>query len=270
MKSRSIFTMLLILNLFGCTNTFLSKEFSGRNETFIFVHGAHLTSKSWLATSRIFKAQGFETVLVDLPGRTSLENPNEVTLNASSRALCESIQSVDSPIVLIAHSQGGAVANNAMSICPEKNIKGIVYVSAVVPLDGEKPYELLSKNDEDNYFKGVSYDDNTGWMVINDKDVFIDMFTSSGSLEVKREIMEQSVNEPAIIGEGVVHYDNEYYSRLDKFYIFAKFDKIISIESQKRIAGRIHLKNSTVLKSGHLPMLTSPEKLARAIEELFE
>ena len=192
-----------------------------------------------------------------------------ITLNLLAQALCDAIKNIDSPIVLISHSQGGAISNNAFSLCPKRNINSIIYIAAVAPIDGDTPYSLLSKADESNYLKGIYYDDDSGWMTINDKDLFVSVFTNSVSIAIKYTIMRQAVNEPAIIGEGVVHYNTDYFSTLNKFYIHTKFDKIISIESQEKIASNLDLDKSITIDTGHLPMLSSPALLASEIENIL-
>ncbi|MBL4584987.1 MAG: hypothetical protein JKX83_10270 [Pseudomonadales bacterium] len=93
--------------------------------------------------------------------------------------MCESIKDIQADIVFIAHSQGAAVANNSLSIWPETPIKSIVYLAAIAPLDNQTPYSLLSKADEDNYLKGIQYEDSTGRMSITDRAAFATVFSNS-------------------------------------------------------------------------------------------
>ena len=268
MKGKT-FVAILLIAITGCSTINQNKSLSTREEMLVFVHGAHLTSDSWFSTAKILGIVGFDSISVNLPGRNPSDNPNKITLNRSSQALCDAIKNIDSPIVLIAHSQGGAISNNAFSLCPKSNIKSIIYIAAVAPINGDTPYSLLGKADESNYLKGINYDDDSGWMTIKDKDAFVSVFTNSESTAIKDTIVRQAVNEPAIIGEGVVHYNSEYFSKLNKFYIHTKFDKIISIESQEKIASKIDLNRSVTLDTGHLPMLSSPALLAREIEQIL-
>lgn len=264
----TVVTLCIIMS--GCSNFYQNLGGYTEKETLVFVHGAHLSGKSWMSTAKILGGDGINTVLVDLPGRVPSDNPNEITLDISSGALCDALKPIDSSIVLIAHSQGGAVSNNALSICPNKNIKSIIYIAAVAPVDGDTPYSLLSKADELNYLEGIQYDDKSGWMAIRDNDLFVKNFTNSQSSKIKRKVMEQAVNEPAVIGEGVVSYDTEYFATLNKFYIYTQFDKIISLSSQKEIAGRIDIKDSGVINSGHVPMISAPELLASEIKRFLK
>jgi len=261
MKKIVLVFLLTLFTLSGCAYNNAKSPVN----TLVFVHGAHLTSHAWSSVIALLEKDGYNTIAVNLPGREQSVNPNEITLDASSQALCDAINDVNGPITFIAHSQGGAVVNNALSICPIKNIKNIIYVAAVAPTNGDKPFSLLNSSDEENYFKGVNFDEKSGWMLISDKDSFVSVFTNSTSNEVASLILSQAVNEPAIIGEGVVSYEEEYFSKINKFYIYTTQDKIISFSSQKAIAGQIELKNDVVIDTGHLPMISSPLKLASQI-----
>ncbi len=266
MKKIVLVVLTALFMVLGCASNKGSDNAQSPVSTLVFVHGAHLTSNAWSSVAAILERDGYNTIAVNLPGREPSANPNDITLDASSQALCDVIQNVNSPITFIPHSQGGAVVNNALSICPIENIKNIIYVAAVAPTNGDKPFSLLNPSDEDNYFKGVNFDEKSGWMMINNKDSFVSVFTSSTSNEVLSLISSQAVNEPAIIGEGVVSYEDDYFSKINKFYIYTKQDKIISLNSQKAIAGKVDLKNHAIIDTGHLPMISSPLKLASQIK----
>jgi len=250
----------------GCASNKDSNNAKSPVNTLVFVHGAHLTSNAWSFVATLLEKDGYNTIAVNLPGREQSINPNSITLDVSSQALCDAIKNINAPITFIAHSQGGAVVNNALSICPIKNINNIIYVAAVAPTNGDKPFFLLNSSDEENYFKGVSFDEKSGWMVISDKGSFVSVFTNSTSNKITSLISSQAVNEPAIIGDGVVSYETEYFSKINKFYIYTKQDKIISLNSQKAITGKIDLKDSAIIDTGHLPMISSPLKLASQIK----
>jgi len=250
----------------GCAFNKDSDDFKPPVTTLVFVHGAHLTSNAWSSVTALLEKDGYNTIAVNLPGREQSVNPNYITLNDSFQALCNAIKNVSSPITFVPHSQGGAIVNNALSICPMGNIINIIYVAAVAPINGDKPFSLLNSSDEENYFKGVSFDEKSGWMVVNNKDLFVSVFTNSTSSEVAKLISSQAVNEPAIIGDGVVSYEEEYFSTINKFYIYTRQDKIISLISQESIAKKIDLKNHATMDTGHLPMISSPLELAAKIK----
>jgi len=71
-----------------------------------------------------------------------------------------------------------------------------------------------------------------------------------------------SVAESAPVGGSKVTLNEKRFQEIDKYYVFAKNDRIISLASQQSIAQSINLKSSFQLNSGHLPMLTHSQALA--------
>jgi hypothetical protein len=60
------------------------------------------------------------------------------------------------------------------------------------------------------------------------------------------------------------------YQDIEKYYVFAKNDQIISHATQQKIAKSIDLKGTYTLNSGHLPMLTQSKKLADILLKIAE
>ena len=234
---------------------------STKNSIIVFVHGAHLTAASWDKVGKSLDEKGYRSISVNLPGRQDYLNPKDVTLNSSAKYLCSAVSHINQSITFIAHSQGGAIVNHAQSICPEVKVNRIIYLASVSPLQGEKPFDRLSKEDETNYFKGVIYNENNGLMVINDKTAFAKVFSSSNNASTIKHVLKLSVNEPASIAEGVVEQDSELYSHIKKFYIFTEHDKIISKASQLKIEDSLNTIKTSSIDSGHIPMITHPNKL---------
>jgi pimeloyl-ACP methyl ester carboxylesterase len=229
----------------------------------VFIHGAHLKAASWSLVQENLTKANIPSHTINLPGRTHSSNPEDITITYVAQAMCDELQKLSQPLSLVVHSQGGAIAHKTLTLCNNIQVNDIVYVSAVAPINGAKPFSLLSKKDEENYFAGVKYEN--GWMKIANKSAFLSTFTDTQSVKLKEIIMSNSVDEPAITGEGKVQLNKETLKNINKSYIYAKNDKIISFESQQRIAESIGIKNTYTIDSGHLPMITQPVELSKAI-----
>ncbi|WP_415881396.1 alpha/beta fold hydrolase [Neptuniibacter sp. QD72_48] len=264
MYKKLVMASIACLSVAGCSMGKVSEE---PKPTLVFVHGAHLTGESWAKVIEPLKSEGYRTLAVDLPGRNDSQDPREVTLSVSSKALCQAMREVKGSVSLVAHSQGGAVVNHALSLCGANQIQSIAYIAAVAPLKGAKPFGLLSKEDDENYFSAVEYDKKSGWLKIKDPKAFAGVFTFSSSDSVKKEVLALSVDEPAAIADGKVEYTDKAFSKLKKLYVYTEHDKIISHSSQQKIGASIKPDAEVVMETGHLPMLTKPESLAKVIDE---
>ena len=247
-----------IFTLFAISHPALSIS---NDSVMVFVHGAHLTSASWDAVTNTLDEKGYRNISINLPGRQDYLSPKDVTLSYSANYLCSAVAHIKESITFIAHSQGGAIVNHAQSICPNVKVARIIYLASVSPLKGEKPFDQLNNEDEKNYFKGVMYNEDHGLMVINNETAFAKMFSSSENTSTINRVLNLAVNEPASIAEGVVEHDSEQYSKIRKFYIFTEQDKIISKVSQLKIENALNTIKTSSIDSGHIPMITHPNKL---------
>ena len=238
---------------------------SSQEPMVVLVHGAHLTAKSWNRVEQKLNQNGIDSMAVNLPGRLDTINPKKITLNSSSQFLCKAITNIHKKIVFVTHSQGGAIVNHAQSICPNINVERIIYLASVSPLTNEKPFDSLSKADEENYFEGVSYEEKSGLMMISNEDAFVESFSSIANSPLKNSILASAVNEPAYIADGVVNMDSKKYAAIKKFYIFTQQDKIISMDSQVKIAKQLKPIKTSTINSGHIPMITHPDELVSAL-----
>lgn len=244
-----------------------SWEGKSRQKTvLLFVHGANFTASSW---NQLRGNISNKSVAINLPGRNDKKAISGITLRKSAIALCQRIKKFKNDIVLIAHSQGGAVVNESLGVCSSIRISKIIYLAAVVPLPGEKPFDLLSKEDEGNYLKGIEFNEKKMSLDILKQEKFISSFSADASSKQKIEIMKSAVSEPALIGEGKLRFPIKKLKDIRKYYIHTLSDKIISYESQLKITKRLKFNQKYHLKSGHLPMITRDKELAKIIEEII-
>ena len=236
-------------------------------KTIVFIHGANFNASSWALLSQ--ELNNFETYSINLPGRGDSISHKIIDLDYSADSLCHSLRKIDKEINVILHSQAGAIFNHSLAICPEVKISKVIYISAVVPLNGERVFHNLSKNDEINYFKGIQYDKKQSSLIITNHIEFIKSFASNASRDQKTLILASSVSEPALIGEGVVKLNNSKFYSLVKYYIKTINDKIISQKSQNEIIKGINFKSVYSIESEHLPMITDYQELSKIIEDIL-
>jgi pimeloyl-ACP methyl ester carboxylesterase len=99
--------------------------------TIVLVHGAFAESASWDRVIDPLVAEGHRVVAVANPLRG---------LAADAAAVSDLVRSIEGPVVLVAHSYGGAVISNVDSDAGE--IAGLVYVNGFAPEPGENCFGL--------------------------------------------------------------------------------------------------------------------------------
>jgi pimeloyl-ACP methyl ester carboxylesterase len=97
----------------------------------VLVHGAFAESASWDAVIDPLVAEGHRVVAAAKPLRG---------LASDAAAVSDLVRTIEGPVVLVAHSYGGAVISNVDSGAGE--IAGLVYVNGFAPEPGENCFQL--------------------------------------------------------------------------------------------------------------------------------
>ena len=102
--------------------------------TIVLVHGAWADASSWTAVIRRLQASGHEVVA--LPN--TLRGPK-----ADAAIVRNYLDTIDGPVILVAHSYGGFVITNAAT--GSQNVKALVYVDAFIPDEGQPAAALTGQ-----------------------------------------------------------------------------------------------------------------------------
>jgi pimeloyl-ACP methyl ester carboxylesterase len=100
--------------------------------TIVLLHGDWADASSWNGVIERLQDRGFTVVA---PPNT-LRGPSQ-----DAPYLASYLQTIQGPIVLVAHSYGGFVATNAAA--GNANVKALVYIDAFAPDEGETGNDLL-------------------------------------------------------------------------------------------------------------------------------
>src|SRR5262245_46324690 len=102
--------------------------------TIVLVHGAWADASSWTGVLQRLHAAGHDAVAI----------PNTLRGPSADAAVVRSyLDSIDGPVVLVAHSYGGFVITNAAT--GAQNVKALVYVDAFIPDEGQPAVALTGQ-----------------------------------------------------------------------------------------------------------------------------
>jgi pimeloyl-ACP methyl ester carboxylesterase len=120
-------SLCILLVLFTCSA--LSAQTTDRVKNIVLVHGAWADGSGWRGVYDILVKDGYNVTMVQEPETTFKDD-----VAATKRVLA--LQ--DGPVILVAHSYGGAVITEAGT---DPSVVGLVYVAAHMPDAGEKESE---------------------------------------------------------------------------------------------------------------------------------
>ena len=107
---------------------------SSARPTIVLVHGSFADASGFNDVIERLQARGYATIAPSNPLRTL------VTDAAYVRSVLDTI---DGPVVLVAHSYGGMVITNAATGHPD--VEALVYINGFAPAEGEAAFDLAYK-----------------------------------------------------------------------------------------------------------------------------
>ena len=197
--------------------------------TIVLVHGAFAESSSWNYVVDLLSGEGYPVIAAASQLRS---------LSGDAAAVGDLVRSVDGPVVLVAHSYGGAVISNVAADAGE--ILGLVYVNGFAPDPGETCFGLAAM------FPGSTLNEQTSRPVpLGDgmtdlyilQDVFHDIFCvdvpapqARWMAVTQRPATQQALTEPSA--------ERPLWRELPSWFLIGDEDRIIPPELQRFMAER--------------------------------
>jgi pimeloyl-ACP methyl ester carboxylesterase len=219
--------------------------------TVVLVHAAWADASSWSKVIPQLQRQGFDVVSAQIP-LTSLTDDVAAVQRVLGR--------VDGPVVLAAHSYGGAVITAAASGQPK--VKALVFVAAIVPDEGETVGQLFYRVAPHPEAPKLAPDEHgLIWM---SEEGFANAVAPEASSE---EIALMSATQKPIalkcLGEPTT---KPAWKEKPSWYLLAENDRMISPATQRFMAERMKARIDSQ-PVDHTPLISAPESVVRLITE---
>ena len=215
----------------------------------VLAHGAWADGSSWARVIAALKSQRVNVVAAPLP-LTSLAD--------DVAALDRSIARLEGPVILVGHAYAGAVIAGTKS----KNVKALVYVSALAPDEGETVGDVFYRTPPHPLAPKLAPDDN-GLIWLPD-DAFRNAFAQQASVDDLAVLSAvQRPISPACI---TVPVGRPLWKDVPSWFLLAEEDRMILPETQRFMAQRMKAK-VRVQTVDHAPIVTAPHVVVEIIDE---
>lgn len=266
------FLFVLILTLNSCSKDDDDSVKERAHSTFVLVHGAWQASFVWDKVKAALELQGNKVVKVELLGHGDDQTSvSEITFDGYVKQVTDVIDGLNTPVVLVGHSLGGAIVTQAATMAPQK-IEKLVYVAGFIPQSGSSVFDY-SAMDSGTLIPSVlefSSDGNT--VTIADPEVNMrDVFCQYGSDEDIDLLVEKLRPEPVAAAGTPLNYNSDVYGTIaNKYYIYTTEDKAISYPFQQRMVNEAHITKTYKIESGHSPFLSKPNELFQLLNQIAQ
>ena len=227
--------------------------------TIVLVHGAFAESSSWDGVIDPLVAEGHRVVAAANPLRG---------LAADAQSVSDLVRTIEGPVVLVAHSYGGAVISNVDSDAGD--IAGLVYVNGFAPEPGEHCFQLAAM------FPGSMLGPETS-RAVSRSDGTTDLYVSADSFH---DIFCQDVPAPqaALLAatqrpatqEALVEPSGErpLWKDVPAWFLIGEEDRIIPAELQRHMARRAGSQRTVAVEgASHAIVVSRPGAVVELILE---
>jgi pimeloyl-ACP methyl ester carboxylesterase len=218
--------------------------------TIVLVHGAFADASGWADVIRPLQKKGYDVTAVENPLSSYAEDV------ATTKRL---IDAQKGPVVVVAHSYGGAVMSGAAANNP--NVKALVYVAAFAPDVGETLGPLVQKypTKVDQSFRP----DAAGFIYL-DRETFHDTFAQDLPQE-ETDVMA-ATQKPLNGSVFEAKPTAAAWKEVPSWFIVAKEDRVINPDLERMFAKRMGAK-TTEVGASHVAFMSHPDVVVQAIEE---
>ncbi|HEY3219124.1 MAG TPA: alpha/beta hydrolase [Gemmatimonadales bacterium] len=218
--------------------------------TIVLVHGAFADASGWQTVILQLQQEGYKVVAVQNP-LSSLPNDVETTKRL--------IDAQTGPVVVVAHSYGGAVISGAAAGNP--NVKALVYIAALAPDANEVLGPLLNQYPTPVLAKFVP--DAAGFLYI-DYAAYPVFFAPDIPL---KQAEAMAVAQKPLSGAAFTQTNPAAAWRtIPSWFMVAQDDSIINPNLERFFAKRMNAK-ITEIKSSHVIFLSHPQAVVRVIRQ---
>ena len=238
------------------------------SDNFVLVHGAWHGGWCWAAVIGELEREGHRALAVDLPGHgANPMDPAKVTLEIYADSVVRFIEERDlKNVILAGHSLGGLTISAVAERIP-KRIKRVIWVSAMVMLDGEVPAADLaaSTNQLPTLLKPAGEHAS-----ILPAEPFRKYFIQDASRDLQDFVISGLVPEPSVNLAAPTATRNFRKLDLPTSYVICEDDLCLGDPKLWHPHFSSRLKNATTrsIKASHEVMFTKPVECARALSEL--
>jgi len=241
----------IVLLLIGCATLSAQNE-KARVQNIVLVHGAWADGSGWKSVYDILIKDGFNVSMVQEP-ETSFQDD----VAATKRILA--LQ--DGPVILVAHSYGGAVITEA-GVDP--SVVGLVYIAAHMPDAGENesddgkrfPSDLSKSTAIKKTSDGFSYIDPAQFHEL----FAADLPAEQAAFMARSQVLNKAENFKAVITTAA-------WKTKPSWMLVAGSDRTINPDLERWYATRANSHKVEVAGASHCVYISRPKEVAALIEE---
>jgi len=236
--------------------------------TLLFVHGGWAGAWVWEPLASSLNERTLNWRAIDCVGSASKKKFGWTVSTADiAKDIVLEARRIDGPVLLVGHSSGGMAISRAAEAAPDEFV-GLVYLSALLPQNGDRLLKLMAKNDGSDFGSQIKPNLLKGVVSLNRSRLREYLFHDCPNEGVEQAI--SSFGEEPIRSGTAKTILSTGFDGIPKHYLACTEDRALTLAFQKWMVNRQPVKSYSELQSGHMPMYAQPDELADRLVDLVE
>jgi pimeloyl-ACP methyl ester carboxylesterase len=230
---------------------------AGPKPTIVLVHGAFADASGFAAVTARLQDRGYTVVAPPNPLRGPASDAAYVTAK---------LKQIQGPIVLVAHSYGGAVITEAAT--KVANVKALVYLDALALEEGESNADIAQRFPGADIFAALrpqpfpQADGTEGTEFIIDPAQFHAVFAADVPARVTAVMA--TAQRPLTLAGNVEKSTAPAWKTIPSWYLIGRQDRIFTAAAQRFMAQRAHA-HTVEIDSSHAIYISHPASVTQLI-----
>jgi pimeloyl-ACP methyl ester carboxylesterase len=233
------------------------------SKNILLVHGAFHDERCWQKLQPHLTNKGFRPHTLTLRGHgTTGFNPYRVSMSTYAQDVCDKLQSIGEPCLVVGHSMGGVVISAAAERRPDL-FSAMIYLAAMVPskktsllaLHKQFPNEVLAKATRPSV-NGTAAVEHLSAKAI---------FYGKCSEQEQDDAVALLCGQPIRPSFSSVRWSEARLGAVPKHYIECTDDQALFINDQRAMQSHMKFARVETLNSDHSPFWMMPARLADVI-----
>ncbi|WP_416440007.1 alpha/beta hydrolase [Leeuwenhoekiella sp. A16] len=264
--------LVMVFTTISCSDDDDNTPSEEHHSTLVLVHGAWQSAFVWDQVKTKLEKQGHTVIALELLGHGEDNTPvSDITFKGYVDQVKAVIVGLDTPVVLVGHSLGGAVITQTASEIPQQ-IEKLVYVAGFIPKDGKSVLDYSALDTASLLPTALEFSADGSTAAISNAEINIqEIFCQYGSDEDIDVLVEKLKPEPvAALATPLDYTIDDYTAITNKYYIFTKEDHAITYPFQQQMASEAGITNTFEISSGHSPFVSKPAELVEIFDAILK
>jgi pimeloyl-ACP methyl ester carboxylesterase len=250
-RARQLAAALVAIALTGALAAPAAPARTGAKPTIVLVHGAFADASGFGAVTDRLQDRGYTIIAPANP----LRGP------ASDAAYVASVmKTIDGPIVLVAHSYGGAVISIAAN--QVTNVKALVYLNALALEAGESNVDILERFPSKLFPALLPRPFPEGLDLYIDPAQFRSVFAAD--LSARAAARMATAQRPISLAAGEEKSTEPAWKTIRSWYLVGRQDQVFTVDAQRFMAKRARAR-VTEINSSHVSYISHPGRVTEVI-----